>query len=48
MKTFKIVYRWSEREYTTTMPGPTAAHALMFAEFQIMPGARVIGVEVPR
>jgi hypothetical protein len=46
MKTFKVVYRWSGREYTTTMPGPTANHAMWLAQLQIMPGARVIGVEV--
>jgi hypothetical protein len=39
------MYRWQDREYATTMPGRTAAHALMFATFQIMPGARVFAVE---
>lgn len=48
MKSFRIVYRWSEREYTTVMPGPTAVHAMWMAQLQIMNGAKVIGVEVVR
>lgn len=46
MKSFRIIYRWSEREYTTVMPGPTAVHAMWLAQLQIMNGARIIGVEV--
>lgn len=46
MKTFQIVYRWSDREYSTVMPGPTAIHAMWLAQLQIMNGARIIGVEV--
>jgi hypothetical protein len=46
MKQYRILYRWQEREYATTITGRTAAHALMFANLQIMPGARVFGVEV--
>jgi hypothetical protein len=48
MKQYRILYRFCGREYATTMPGRTAAHALMFAQLQIMPGARVFGVEVTR
>jgi hypothetical protein len=46
MKQYRILYRWQEREYVTTMPGRSAAHALMFAGLQIMPGAKVFAVEV--
>jgi hypothetical protein len=46
MKSFRIIYRWSNREYTTVMPGPTAVHAMWMAQLQIMNGARIIGVEV--
>lgn len=46
MREFRILYRWSGREYVTTMPGRSAVHALMFAGLQIMPGAKVYGVEV--
>ena len=46
MKQYRILYRFRGREYDTTMPGRSAAHALMFAGLQIMPGAKVFGVEV--
>lgn len=45
MNQYKVVYRWSDREYSTVMPARTATYAIWLAEMQIMPGARIIGVE---
>jgi hypothetical protein len=45
MNQYRIMYRWQDREYATTMPGRNAAQALTSATFQIMPGARVFAVE---
>jgi hypothetical protein len=42
---YRIMYRWQGREYITTMPGHNAAHALMFADIQMMPGAQAFAVE---
>lgn len=46
MKTYRILYRWQEREYATTMPGRSAHQAKLLADVTIMPGAQVFGVEV--
>jgi hypothetical protein len=46
MKQYRILYRWQEREYATTMPGRNASQAMTAADLQIMPGAQVFAVEV--
>jgi hypothetical protein len=48
MKQYRILYRFCGREYATTMPGRNATQAMTAADVQIMPGAKVIGVEVTR
>jgi hypothetical protein len=46
MKQYRILYRWSGREYATTMPGRDAHQAKLLADVTIMPGAVVFAVEV--
>jgi hypothetical protein len=46
MKQYRILYRWQEREYATTMPARNASQAITVAGMQIMPGATVFAVEV--
>lgn len=46
MKQYRILYRWQDREYATTMPGRSAHRAKLMADVTIMPGAKVFAVEV--
>lgn len=46
MKQYRILYRWQEREYATTMPARDAHTAKLLADVTIMPGATVFAVEV--
>jgi hypothetical protein len=46
MMTFRISYKWMDRDYTTTVTHHNAAAALFVAKAQTMPGAKAYLVEV--
>jgi hypothetical protein len=46
MTQYRILYRWSGRDYATVVPGYSANQALMMAPNQIIAGAQVFAVEV--
>lgn len=46
MKTFRILYRWQDREYAAVLKNHTAYAALTASQTMLMPGAVAFGVEV--
>jgi hypothetical protein len=46
MKQYRILYRWQERDYATTMPARDGNSARNLAAVTIMPGALIFAVEV--
>lgn len=46
MNTYKISYKWMDRDYFTVMQHVNATKAIAAAQTQIMMGARVYAVEL--
>ena len=46
MKQYRILYRWMDRDYSTTMPAVDGNSARNLAAVTIMPGAAIYAVEV--
>lgn len=46
VREFRVLYRWMDRDYATTMPARDGNSARNLAAVTIMPGAAIYAVEV--